>query len=66
MEVVGGGAPRIARDGISLTVDAHYPDKARTKDMELKMERPDYCRRLDSAKARLFPIKDDVKVKGSL
>lgn len=57
------GEPRFARDGITLTVDARYPDKPRTKGMELKMERPDYCRRLDSAKARLFPVKDDVKVK---
>ena len=45
---------------ISLMVDAHYPDKTRTKDMELKMERPEYCNRFDSAKARLFPVKDDV------
>ena len=58
-----GGAPRLARDGMTLTVDAHYPDKTRTKDMELKMERPDYCSRMDSAKARLFPVKDGVKVK---
>jgi uncharacterized protein len=57
------GAPRLARDGMTLTVDAHYPDKTRTKGIGLKMERPDYCSRLDSAKARLFPIKDDAKVK---
>jgi uncharacterized protein len=57
------GAPRFARDGITLTVDAHYPDQARTKDMDLKMERPEYCSRLDSAKARLFPVRDDAKVK---
>ena len=55
-----GGSPRFTRDGISLMVDAHYPDKTRTKDMELKMERPEYCYRFDSAKARLFPVKDDV------
>ncbi len=57
------GAPRFARDGATLTVDAHYPDKPRTRGMELKMERPEYCSRLDSAKARLFPVKDGVKVK---
>jgi uncharacterized protein len=57
------GAPRFARDGITLTVDAHYPDQTRTRDMDLKMERPEYCSRLDSAKARLFPVRDDAKVK---
>ncbi len=56
-------SPRFARDGMTLTVDAHYPDKPRTKDMELKMKRPDYCSRLDTAKARLFPVKDGAKVK---
>ena len=57
------GAPRFARDGMTLTVDAHYPDKTRSKDQDLKMERPEYCRRMDTAKARLFPIKDGAKVK---
>ena len=56
--------PRLARDGMTLTVDAHYPDRTRNKDMELKMERPDYCSRMDSAKARLFPVKDGMKVYG--
>jgi len=49
---------------MTLTVDAQYPDRTRNKDMELKMERPDYCSRMDSAKARLFPVKDGMKVYG--
>ena len=59
----GEDSPRFTRDGITLVVDAHYPDRTRTKDMERKMKQPEYCSRMDSAKARLFPVKDGAKVK---
>ena len=47
------GLPKFRRDGATLTVDGDDPDPDRNGDNK----RPDYCSRLDSAKARLFPVK---------
>jgi hypothetical protein len=49
------GLPKLRRDGATLTVDGDDPDPDRKGNVHHK--RPDYCTRLDSAKARLFPVK---------
>jgi uncharacterized protein len=60
--VVGNGfkpsedvLPKLRRDGATLTVDGDDPDPDRNGNVARK--RPDYCSRLASAKARLFPVK---------
>jgi uncharacterized protein len=47
--------PKLRRDGVTLTVDGDDPDPDRHGHVARKP--PDYCTRLDSAKARLFPVK---------
>src|SRR5262249_24152776 len=57
---LGGGAPVFVRDGATLTVDGNDPDPDR--DGRINREQPDYCTRMRSAKARLFPVKSDAKI----
>ena len=47
--------PKLRRDGATLTVDGNDPDPDRHGDVHRKP--PEYCPRLNSAKARLFPVK---------
>jgi uncharacterized protein len=49
--------PALAREGATLTIDAGDPDQTRDREGNRKREQPDYCTRMDSAKARLFPVK---------
>lgn len=49
--------PVLARDGATLTIDGSDPDRARTRDPRRPRDQPAYCTRMDSAKARLFPVK---------
>ncbi|HEY6254677.1 MAG TPA: lysozyme inhibitor LprI family protein [Xanthobacteraceae bacterium] len=47
--------PKLRREGATLTVDGDDPDPDRKGDIDRKQ--PKYCTRLNSAKARLFPVK---------
>jgi uncharacterized protein len=47
--------PKLARDGATLTVDADDPAT------EVDAAPPVYCTRMNSAKARLFPVADDAE-----
>jgi uncharacterized protein YecT (DUF1311 family) len=49
--------PALARDGATLTIDGNDPDVIRDRNGKRKREQPDYCTRMDSARARLFPVK---------
>jgi uncharacterized protein YecT (DUF1311 family) len=49
--------PALARDGATLTIDGNDPDVIRDRNGKRKREQPGYCTRMDSAKARLFPVK---------
>jgi hypothetical protein len=49
------GMPKLRREGATLTVDGDDPDPDRNGFVDHKQ--PDYCNRLSSAKARLFPVK---------
>ena len=51
------GFPELARDGATLTIDSRDPDRTRDRDNRRLREQPGYCTRMDSAKARLFPVK---------
>ena len=56
----GDDIPTLTRDGGTLVVAAEDPDKYDDffdKDGNAKREQPDYCSRMRSPKARLFPIK---------
>jgi len=56
----GSGVPTLSRDGGTLVVAAEDPDKYDDffdKDGKAKHEQPDYCSRMRSPKARLFPVK---------
>ncbi len=47
--------PKFRRDGATLTLDADDPDPDRHGQVD--RPQPDYCTRMSSAKARLFPVK---------
>jgi uncharacterized protein len=47
--------PSLARDGMTLTLDADGPDRGGSR-----RERPDYCSRMPNARARLFPVRSDA------
>jgi hypothetical protein len=49
--------PALARDGVTLTLAGTDPDRTRDQNGNRRREQPDYCSRMDSAKARLFPVK---------